>query len=243
MRYVPKAQRPGRPESTLTRVRRLSAMEAARPRVGEMPFDPEAPREHYAKPHHFALNGGRRRFKVVKPERDYRTGELTGSPTDTLISSRAHGFMSLQEARRWADDNDVGPFAIVEYVAGCESDPRLGSRLEPNARFRAAPASLEAATELVLFIENTSHLSPMGPSGQGRSVLLNALRKWRSGDYDPERAATLFGYLAEAGAREYTREFGGDWKTMFTPATRRLAAAELEESFRTQAANGEFDHL
>lgn len=103
-----------------------------------------------------------------------------------------------------------------------------------------------AATELVMFIENTSELSPDGPSGQGRQVLLNALRKWRKGTYDPALAVRLFEYLAESGAKQYAKENGSsekEWSTMFNPATRHEAARQLEESFRSSVEHGEYDHV
>src|SRR5689334_15196463 len=107
------------------------------------------------------------------------------------------------------------------------------------------PADEHAATELVMFIENTSELSPDGPSGQGRSVLLNALRKWKKGTYDPKLAVKLFEYLAEAGAKRYAKEFDSEknWSTMFNPATRHEAAKQLEASFRNSAEHGEYDHV
>lgn len=107
------------------------------------------------------------------------------------------------------------------------------------------PADDHAATELVLYIENTSDLSPDGPHGQGRSVLLNALRKWRKGTYDPTLAVRLFEYLAESGAKRYAKEYGSEreWSTMFNPATRHEAARQLEESFRNSAEQGEYDHV
>jgi hypothetical protein len=108
-----------------------------------------------------------------------------------------------------------------------------------------APADEHAATELVLYIENTSDLSPDGPSGQGHSVLLNALRKYRKGTYDPALAVRLFEYLTEAGAKRYAKEFATEreWSTMFTPATRHEAAKQLEASFRNSAEQGEYDHV
>lgn len=108
------------------------------------------------------------------------------------------------------------------------------------------PADEHATTELVLYIENTSDLSPDGPSGQGHSVLLNALRKWRKGTYDPALAVRLFEYLAEAGAKRYAKEMGSspsEWSTMFNPATRQEAARQLEASFRSSAESGEYDHV
>jgi hypothetical protein len=108
------------------------------------------------------------------------------------------------------------------------------------------PVDEHAATELVLYIENTSDLSPDGPRGQGRDVLLNALRKWRKVTYDPERAVTLFGYIVESGAKRYAKEFSSserDWSTMFNPATRHEVAKQLETSFRNSAEHGEYDHV
>lgn len=167
MRYVPPPPRRARAE-TSEQLRRLVESEEARSRAEERPFDPEAPREHYAGAHHFAVN--------------------------------------------------------------------------PRAQ---APADQHAATELVLFIENTADLSPDGPHGQGNSVLLNALRKWRKGTYDSTRAVALFEYLAESGAKRYAREYDhpSRWSEMFNPATRREAARQLEESFRASVERGEYDHV
>jgi hypothetical protein len=130
------------------------------------------------------------------------------------------------------------------------STPLFAQRVSPGvAAKRPAthrePADEQAATELVLYIENTSELSPDGPSGQGRSVLLNALRKWKKGTYDPKLAVKLFEYLAEAGAKQYAKEFGEakEWGTLFTPATRHEAAKQLEASFRNSVKNGEYDHI
>lgn len=117
----------------------------------------------------------------------------------------------------------------------------------PHARApRGAAADQTAADELVIYIQNTSELSPDGPRGQGRSVLLNALRKWRKGTYDPELAVKLFEHLTESGAKQYAKEHGSserEWSTMFTPATRREAARQLEAYFRAEAKLGNYDHV
>lgn len=169
MRYAPPPRRRG-PSTTTDQIRRLVHTEEAQRRARERPFDPEAPREHYASAHHFAV----------------------------------------------------------------------------NPRFQAAAADDHAATELVMFIENTADLSPDGPRGQGRSILLNALRKWRKGTYEPALAVRLFEYLTETGAKRYAQEMADDpssWSTMFTPATRRAAARQLEEAFRNSAERGEYDEV
>jgi len=121
----------------------------------------------------------------------------------------------------------------------------MATRKKKSSRKNAThrePADEHAATELVMFIENTSDLSPDGPSGQGHSVLLNALRKWRKGTYDPTMAVRLFEYLTEAGAKRYQKEFGSD-SPIFNPATRHEAARQLEASFRSSVERGEYDHV
>jgi hypothetical protein len=133
--------------------------------------------------------------------------------------------------------------------------PLFAQRVAPNApkgpaepRQVAAhrePADEHAATELVIYIENESDLSPDGPSGQGHQILLNMLRKWKKGVYDPTLAVRQFEWLTEAGAKRYAKEFGEakDWSTMFNPATRHEAAKQLEASFRNSAEHGEYDHI
>ena len=108
---------------------------------------------------------------------------------------------------------------------------------------RGAPADKIAAVDLELYIDNTSNLSPVGPTGQGREIVKNLMRKRRSGKYDVKKSVKLWGYLAESGAKAYTKENGGDWKTMFVPATRKLVAESLAENFDTMAEDGEFDHV
>ena len=122
---------------------------------------------------------------------------------------------------------------------------KVKSKTAKRAPTHRDPVDEHAATELVMYIENTSDLSPDGPSGQGRSVLLNALRKWKKGTYDSTQAVRLFEYLTEAGAKRYAKEFDSEknWSTMFTPATRHEAAKQLEASFRSSAENGEYDHI
>ena len=128
MRSVSRAQRPSTfgkvpppPSSRLDTQRRIERMI----REEEKPFDPAAPREHYASPHHFAVNPlpGTKRFMVMRRttrmERGQRVDELV------LVNRSAHGFMSLEEARAWAEHNHTGPYEIYPYVAGSEEDPRM----------------------------------------------------------------------------------------------------------------------
>lgn len=120
-----------------------------------------------------------------------------------------------------------------------------------NAR-RGGPADEQAATELEQYIDNDSRFSMDAPGtslatggGQGRSILLNQLRKFKKGQYDPAQAPKAWGYVVEAAAKEYAKEFDrpGNWMNLFTPATRDLVSQSLAESFLTRAQAGEFDHV
>lgn len=122
---------------------------------------------------------------------------------------------------------------------------KMKARYFPNARRDANPDE-HAATELLLYIENESDLSPLGPSGQGHSIVQNLLRKMKKGTYDHAQAPKLWGYLVETGAKRYSKEFGSserEWSRTFTPATRDVVAQALADKFQTEAAQGEYDHV
>lgn len=146
--------------------------------------------------------------------------------------------IETEEARSRDDERPFDPEAPREHYAGAH-------HFAVNARAQAAAVDSHAATELVLFIENTADLALEGPRGQGHSVLLNALRKWRKGTYEPALAVRLFEYLAESGAKRYAHEFdhASRWSEIFNPATRRDVARQLEESFRNSAERGEYDDV
>ena len=166
-------------------------------------------------------------MRYVPPPPARRGRPETADPLRRIIET--------EEARQRAEERPFDPEAPREQYAGSHH-----FAINPRAH---APADPHAATELVLFIENTADLSPDGPRGQGHSVRLNAIRKWRKGTYDPTRAVALFEYLTESGAKRYAREYDhpSRWHEMFNPATRREAARQLEESFRASAERGEYD--
>lgn len=131
-----------------------------------------------------------------------------------------------------------------------EAHPELCG-MQSNAR-RGGPADEQAATELEMYIDNDSRFSMDAPGtslatggGQGRSILLNQLRKFKKGKYDHALAPKAWGYVVEAAAKEYAKEFDrpGNWMNLFTPATRDLVAQSLAESFLHRAQLGEFDHV
>jgi hypothetical protein len=60
-----------------------------------------------------------------------------------------------------------------------------------------------AAEELYLFIENDGQLYRQ----QGEPILKNLVQKIDRGIYDSVKAAKLYGYLIENGAKKYAKEF------------------------------------
>lgn len=115
----------------------------------------------------------------------------------------------------------------------------------PRAATRATrdtTADRNGADELVLYIENDGDLY----RAQHIPIVKSMMLKRARGEYDPARAITAFGYLAESGAKKYAYEHGHPnmpWHAMFSPATRQLAAATLARRFETEAGLGNYDHL
>jgi hypothetical protein len=145
----------------------------------------------------------------------------------------------------WFDDHPTDGIFVVPHGEGMYIELEEGD-YEENARGGPrGEVDEHAATELVQFIENTSELSIDGPMGQGKSILLNLMRKWRKGNYDFELSVKLFEYLAETGAKAYANEYHEQrgWSSLFNVPTRKAAAREMAESFRSRAEGGEFDGL
>ena len=86
------------------------------------------------------------------------------------------------------------------------------------------------STELILYIDNEEKLYP-----QKQAIQRNLYKKKRKGEYERDKGRKGWLHLVNAGAKEYVRVLGspGDrWHTMFTPDSRREAAAEYERRFR-----------
>lgn len=109
----------------------------------------------------------------------------------------------------------------------------------PRVNPHRAGTDLQAARELRLYIDNNSRLY----HGQFLPIVRNLMRRRAKGTYKHGLAAVAFRHLADAGAREYHREFGGPgkWSDTFSVATRNVVARELANSFRTEAGYGNYD--
>jgi hypothetical protein len=105
--------------------------------------------------------------------------------------------------------------------------------MRKKSRYRKNPGAGDqiAARELALFTENDVDLY----TRQARYIIVNLARKKKRGVYDAKKAVKLWMYLADAAAQKYTKMFDaptyGSSYGIFTPATRRLAAIDLADSY------------
>ena len=199
----------------------------------------------YERGHTPNADGGTIRYvlKQITPDGLWVSPDVFSAETPRHVAQNVIAGM-LWGQPRWAETSD-GRFLYGLDAKGKEMRAAPPHGHTPNAPYAPAEMDRHAATDLVLFIENTADLSLDGPHGQGRSVLLNALRKFRKGTYDPAQAVRLFEYLTESGARRYVQENRSSlpWNQMFSVATRREAARQLSESFRSSAEKGEYDEV
>ena len=122
---------------------------------------------------------------------------------------------------------------------------RKNSRSRKRRNARGSAADSVAARELALFIENDGTLF----RSQTRSIITNLAKKKAKGSFVKAKAIKLMGYLADSGARKYLfdvvtprRDQRGSWQSypmakasrIFSPATRRAAAAMLLDSYMEQ---------
>ena len=161
-----------------------------------------------------------------------------------------------EQAGLW---NQIGKFAVkaaaerfrevvpgrtrVVYTYPSSYDYQVLDAERHHTNARGGAYDEQAATELKLYIDNTSEL--MGPRSQGESIRQNLLRKLKKGTFDLEKSVKLWAYLAEAGAKMYAKEFAEerDWHNIFSVATRNAVAREMAEEFHAQAQAGEFPEV
>lgn len=95
----------------------------------------------------------------------------------------------------------------------------------------AQPVDEHAATELVLYVENDYYLYTRRLPEYAK----NLARKIKRGTYNATQAVKLLEYLTKEAATKYDKEFGSGYSSIFSPATRRAAAAELLPTVVEQA--------
>ena len=100
------------------------------------------------------------------------------------------------------------------------------------------PESAESR-ELRLFADNDADLHRQSE----QPILQNLGQKMDKGVYDPQKAATLWGYHADRAAQSYVKQFGGSTGAgtqTFSPAVRKEAAQHWEASNRDSIKSGEY---
>lgn len=91
--------------------------------------------------------------------------------------------------------------------------------------------------ELQLYIENDYQLT----RSQMEPIRTNLANKMANGVYDHKQAPKMWKYLADAGAKKYTKEMPG---TTFDVPTRKAVAQNMADEFLDQAKVGDWDdHL
>ena len=101
-----------------------------------------------------------------------------------------------------------------------------------------------AAKELFLWIENDGDLYRR----QYTPIIKNLVAKKARGVYDSAKAAKLFGYLAESGAKRYDEEvngtprFKGRIPSYFPKKVRDAVAEELRDRFEDEHELGNYDN-
>lgn len=98
------------------------------------------------------------------------------------------------------------------------------------------PVDHDAARELELYIENTYELVAADNS-IGKNIERNLEKKVRKGTFDLDKSVRLWGYLMEAGAKRYAKEFGDGeraWSRMFNAPTREYVARRFAEEFQRE---------
>lgn len=98
------------------------------------------------------------------------------------------------------------------------------------------------ARDLELYIENDANLH----RSQHVPIIKNLATKKVRSQYKHDLAVKLFGYLVEAGAKKYAKEFGSPgqpWHKLFDVPTRKLVAEELTRDFEGEFELGNYDNL
>lgn len=93
----------------------------------------------------------------------------------------------------------------------------------------------EAQRELKLFMDNDADLYRQRVT----PINKNLVNKMAKGVYQPEKAAKLWSYAVEEGAKKYKQANGGN----FTVQDRRAVAKSLERNFRSEAGYGNYDNM
>ena len=114
----------------------------------------------------------------------------------------------------------------------------LAAKALSNPRGPSEPDMI-AARELELYVNNDSTLYRQ----QFIPIVKNLMKRRAAGTYNREKAAKLFLYLADAGAKKYYQEYTSGTGFKFDLATRWVVAKSLRDSFEQEAELGNYDKM
>jgi hypothetical protein len=161
--------------------------------------------------------------------RDKRLAEIERPESELEIAK-------AREAAAWKakEQNPSRPSPLTSQAPRCNNPCVSG-----NPKRREAPNQHDAR-ELFLYIDSDSNLYRQ----MVIPIMQNLARKIGRGAYDKAKAVKLWNYLADEGAKRYTKEFGtpgpcGSYGT-FTPATRFMVAAQFARRFMDLYRNKEY---
>lgn len=126
---------------------------------------------------------------------------------------------------------------IIPSIAGGIAGSLVASAMS-NPRGPSEP-DMTAARELELYINNDSQLY----NSQFIPIVKNLMKRRAGGTYHREKAAKLFLYLADAGAKKYYKEYTSGTGFKFDLATRWVVAKSLRDSFEQEAELGNYDQM
>lgn len=127
--------------------------------------------------------------------------------------------------------------AVKEHLvgSGAGANPNFEYPNEYEERRRKDAKSVNPINkrELELYVENDAQLY--------RQMIVptykNLQKKMDKGTYDPQKAEISFKRIADAGAKSYVKEFGGDNYT-FSPSDRRGVAVSMRRYFENEYKAG-----
>jgi hypothetical protein len=157
-------------------------------------------------------------------------------PTMKKKTEQDFADVAHQQSLAWArlKEPKLGKAEDDQGLSKALTDDELEKAWSDEAREASAEARKKnlgeessGSRELRLFADNDRdlHRQSMQP------IRDNLGRKIDKGTYDPEKAKTLWGYHADRAAQSYVKAHGAPgekWHQMFSPATRREAAAHWE---------------
>jgi hypothetical protein len=184
--------------------------------------------------HEFTLGGVERHGESVSISKENGVYHVRRHPSVGWFNQ---AYRTLTEARRQAKKLKSNPRAR-RNAPMTRGQARAMKAVLKAHRYRCNPKQIDthAAEELMLYIVNDSDLY----RGHTQAILNNLARKVKKGVFDQAKSVILWGYLADAGAKKYTKEMGSSKLNgsygIFDKLTRMGVAVALSEYYKDELA-------